>query len=257
MHAKDAVRDRGCVTVVDSGSGDDSCQKLGEISGIEVIPLSSNLGFGAALNAGALGHHEPLMLCANADVIITKETLKALECRLVATPPLGIIGPRLRSPDGSIQPSCRRFPTHQNLIWSRVWPSLRKLAPDRWSYVLPEPSVFSLCDVVAGACLAVKRELWLALEGMDESFFLFAEDTDLCRRAKSEGWLVAYEPAVSVQHEWGASTGQDRRDSARRQAQSMSAYLNKHFPHRPIANRLYSMLMHMYVTISPSGPSGL
>ena len=256
-HALDAVGDRGLVTVVDSDSQDDSCQRLGEVKGIEVVTQQSNRGFGASLNAGARNHTEPLLLCANADVTITADVLNVLERKLTENAALGIVGPRLKSPDGSTQPSCRRFPTHLNLIGSRIWFPLRRRAPMAWSYVLPEPHLFTFCDVVAGACIAVKRDLWDALGGMDESFFLFAEDTDFCRRAKSAGWLVAYEPAVSVQHEWGASTGQNRSSSARRQAVSMSAYLSKHFPKRRILNRLYAILLRCYVALKPSGPAGL
>lgn len=237
QRAQDALRDSGCVTVVDSHSQDESCPRLDKVSGIEVVALHTNSGFGAALNAGARNHDSPYLLCMNADVTLTPGVIRALGQKLDAMPALGVIGPRLESPDGTIQPSCRRFPTHFNLIWSRVWRTLRARAPEQWSYVLPEPIVFSLCDVVAGACFAVRRELWDALSGMDESFFLFGEDTDFCRRAKSAGWLVAYEPGVSVTHEWGASTGQDRSAAALRHAQSMSTYLAKHFPGRALANR--------------------
>lgn len=255
--ALDAVGDRGIVTVVDSDSQDDSCQRLGEVKGIEVVEQESNRGFGASLNAGARNHTEPFLLCANADVTITADVLNVLERKLTENTALGIVGPRLKSPNGSTQPSCRRFPTHLNLIWSRMWSPLRRRAPKEWSYVVSEPQVFSFCDVVAGACIAVKRELWDDLGGMDESFFLFAEDTDFCRRAKTAGWLVAYEPSVSVQHDWGASTGQNRANSSRRQAVSMSAYLDKHYPDRRVANRIYAILMRVYVVFKPSGPAGL
>lgn len=255
--AREALGNRGIVTVVDSNSGDDSCNRLGEVEGIEVVSQQSNRGFGASLNAGARNHREPFLLCANADVTITASVLSVLEQRLAGNSALGIVGPRLLSPDGKAQPSCRRFPTHLNLIGSRIWPHLLKPAPIRWSYVLPEPPVFSLCDVVAGACMAIKRDLWDRLGGMDESFFLFAEDTDFCRRAKSAGWLVAYEPSVSVRHEWGASTGQNRTDSARKHAASLSVYLAKHYPGRRVANRLTSILMRLYVALMPSGPAGL
>lgn len=257
VHALDALGNNGQVTVVDSHSGDDSLNRLGEVKDIQVVSQQSNRGFGASLNAGARNHTEPFLLCMNADVHITAKVLNVLEQKLTENSALGIVGPRLKSPDGGTQPSCRRFPTHLNLIWSRMWSPIRKRTPEEWSYVLPEPQVFSFCDVVAGACFAVKRDLWDALGGMDETFFLFAEDTDFCRRAKSAGWLVAYEPSVSVQHDWGASTGQNRSGSARAQAVSMSAYLAKHYPKRRVANRLYAILMRMYVAIKPSGPAGL
>ena len=114
------------------------------------------------------------------------------------------------------------------------------------TYRVPEPNTFTLTDVVAGACLAVRNELWQQLGGMDEAFFLYAEDTDFCLRAKQAGWLVGYDPGVCVRHEWGASTRLSRRHSNQLHAQSLSRYFRKHYPKRSGANALVSWLLRVH-----------
>ncbi len=110
MHALDAVGDKGQVTVVDSDSGDDSLQRLGEVKGVHVVSQSSNLGFGASLNAGARNHTEPFLLCMNADVIITADVLNVLEQKLMELSALGIVGPRLRVPMAARSRRVEDFP---------------------------------------------------------------------------------------------------------------------------------------------------
>ena len=112
--------------------------------------------------------------------------------------------------------------------------------------MLPDPETFTLCEVVAGACLAVRRTTWEALEGMDESFFLYAEDTDFCKRAKDAGWLIGYAPEVHVPHAWGASRATAPAQSTAWHARSLAAYFHKHYPKRPLANRCLALLLHAH-----------
>jgi hypothetical protein len=239
--AREAIGPSGTVTVVDSASGDDSVALLSAEPGVDVCALGVNRGFGAALNAGARRSDSAYFLCMNADVEIAGDLCIQFEARFGSLSTLGIIGPRLVGKDGTAQPSARLFPTHASLLWSRRSP-LRRWLPTRGRrYLLPEPPSFTLCDVVAGACFAVRRSVWDSLGGMDEHFFLYLEDTDLCRRAKVAGWLVGYEPAVHVAHTWGASTKQSDADSRHHHAQSLVRYFRKHHADRPIANTVLAL----------------
>ena len=89
------------------------------------------------------------------------------------------------------------------------------------------------------------NDTWKALDGMDENFFLYAEDTDLCRRAKNAGWLVGYDPSVQVSHAWGASRAIESQRTAGWHAQSLAYYFRKHYPKRPVANALLSRLLYL------------
>lgn len=240
-----AVGDDGEVVVVDSASGDDSCAQVQQ-TGVHVLALPENRGFGAALNAGVKGSQSEFLLCQNADITYGRDLIEAFERRFAELDGLAVIGPRLVSPDGTIQPSCRLFPSHWSLLTSRGSP-LSWLPHTR--YLLPEPPSFTLCDVVAGACFAVRRRVWDQLQGMDERFFLYAEDTDFCKRTKAAGHLVGYEPAVTARHVWGASTLQDRRGAGRHHARSLALYLRKHFPSRPFTNRLFEYALRVNASL--------
>ena len=248
--ARDALADRGEVVVVDSASGDDSRSHISSLSGITLLELAANRGYGAALNAGAAGHQARYLLCMNADVTVTPDLFSVLQRRFDEIPRLAICAPRLQSEDGRVQPSCRLFPTYGNLLWARRSP-LGMLNPGgRRRYILPEPPSFSLCDVVAGACFGMRRRVWDELKGMDERFFLYAEDTDLCFRAKAAGWLVGYDPSVTVRHAWGESTRRWPRQTARMHAESLRYYFRKHYPNRRLANGVLGLALGAHARLS-------
>lgn len=237
------------IVVVDSDPAEGFEDLIRTDGAAEVLSLSENRGYGAALNAGLRDATAPYFLVMNADVRVAPSVTRLLQGRFEGFPRLGVVAPRLLSPDGTVQPSCRRFPTHRSLLWSRGSP-LRFLRghADR-SYRLPEPSAFTLTDVVAGACMAVRRDAWTELGGMDERFFLYAEDTDFCFRAKRAGWLVGYDPSVTVTHEWGASTSQARRQSHRIHAESLSFYFRKHHPGSRLANAVVSCVLRCHARL--------
>lgn len=237
------------ILVVDSGS-DVPSQDLLEIQTVaRYKPLPENRGYAAALNAGAREGDSRYLLLLNADVEVSPESVRVFQRHFEAHSRLGILAPRLVSPDGGVQPSCRRFPTYHSLLVSRGSPVGWLHTAARRSYRIPEPNSFTLTDVVAGACLAVRRDAWEDLGGMDERFFLYAEDTDLCKRAKQAGWLVGYEPLVTARHEWGASTQLARRASHRLHAESLSRYFRKHHPERWCLNTLVSWILWVHARL--------
>jgi GT2 family glycosyltransferase len=107
---------------------------------------------------------------------------------------LGIIGFRLRNPDGTLQLSAGPLPTLCGTLARLLLPRHRRkyqeLTPTR-----PQP-----VDWVTGCCLLVRRRCWEQLGGFDPAFFLYYEDVDLCARAAARGWSVRYEPSLAVTH---------------------------------------------------------
>jgi len=246
QHACEVVGNRGEVVVVDNASGDESPALLGRVTTARVILQDQNRGYGAALNAGARDFRGDWLLLQNADATIDAETLHCFEQRFASISRLGVVAPRLVSSDGTIQPSCRRFPTHRSILRSRGSPLSVAAGRNGQRYLLLEPATFTLCDVVAGACMAVRTETWRQLGGMDEGFFLYAEDTDFCRRAKDEGWLVGYDPSVVVAHAWGASRVTEARRVSAWHAESLAYYFRKHFPGRRWANSILAQALKLH-----------
>jgi GT2 family glycosyltransferase len=111
-----------------------------------------------------------------------------------AEPRTGIVGFHLRNGDGSQQLSCGPFPTLASTLW--------RLALPRWrrKYQTPRGTAASRVPWVTGCCLLLRRSCLLELGGLDEQFFLYYEDVDLCLRARCKGWSVWYEPNLAAIH---------------------------------------------------------
>jgi len=113
-----------------------------------------------------------------------------------ADPMAGVVGFRLRNRDGSGQASSGPFPTLLRTLAGLFLPRSRRKCTHR-----PEP-VRQPVDWVTGGCLLVRRDCFRQLGGLDESFFLYYEDVDFCRRVAAAGWGVWFDPSVEVTHHW-------------------------------------------------------
>jgi GT2 family glycosyltransferase len=125
---------------------------------------------------------------------------------------VAVVGPRLRYPDGHIQPSRRRFPSPVTLFLEstqaqRFWPDNRALR----RYYMSDRADDQTQDVdwLVGACLCVRAEAARQVGLFDERFFMYSEEVDWCRRFRAAGWRVVYDPDVEVVHLEGASTRLD------------------------------------------------
>ena len=124
---------------------------------------------------------------------------------------IGAIGPQLRYADGALQSSRRRFPGPLTGFFESTW--LERTWPrNPWTrhYHLADWPADARQDVdwLVGAALLVRGEALTALGGFDSQFFMYSEETDLCRRIRRAGWRVVYDPAAIVIHAEGRSSGQ-------------------------------------------------
>jgi N-acetylglucosaminyl-diphospho-decaprenol L-rhamnosyltransferase len=198
------------IVVVDNASRDGSAAAARSIPGIEVVALDTNLGFGAGANRGAALLDEPFLLVTNPDLVVEPGSMKLLLETLEVSPDIGLVTPRIETPDGRVYESVRRFP---NITDAAGHAFLHFLWPDnRFSrrYKMVDWDHTRACDVdwVAGTFLLFRRSAWLGVGGFDEQFFMYMEDVDLSRRLSLAGWRRRYEPAARVVHEIGQSTDQ-------------------------------------------------
>lgn len=197
------------VVVADNASHDGSREALtASDPAARVLDTGANLGYGTAANLGAALTVGDMLLICNSDVVLEPGAVKALVEVLDGDRRVAVVGPRVENSDGTIYPSPRTFP---DLGVALGHAFLGPVAPRnrftrRYRMLDWDHGATVEADWVSGACLLARREAWTALHGFDESYFMYAEDVDLCWRARRRGWMVAFEPAACVIHAQGVST---------------------------------------------------
>jgi N-acetylglucosaminyl-diphospho-decaprenol L-rhamnosyltransferase len=165
------------------------------------------LGFAANVNRGVAETNGEFVAIANPDTDPAPDSVGILREFAAARPRCGIVGPQLRYPDGSWQPSRRRFPTVHGTLARRT--PLRYLARpferQRDHYLLNERPLEPVpADWMLAAFLLLRREMLDELGGFDEQFRLYGEDIELCYRAAKAGWERWYVPQAVVTHHYAA-----------------------------------------------------
>jgi GT2 family glycosyltransferase len=193
------------VVVVDNGSEDDSVRRVADLP-VTVIE-QENRGFAAGCNAGWRAHESSFVLFLNPDATIEPDSVRRL-AEVAAEDGVGAAAPKILEADGAVAPSQRRFPRPisrlaEALFLHRVFHAAgwaTELVRDPAAYTRPGAP-----EWVSGACILVRRELLERLGGFDEAFFMYSEDTDLCRRIRDAGLTVRFEPGAVAVHHGGAS----------------------------------------------------
>jgi N-acetylglucosaminyl-diphospho-decaprenol L-rhamnosyltransferase len=216
------------VVVVDNASPQDSLVAVADLP-VTTVRAPRNGGFSYGCNLGAAEGTGPYVLLLNPDARIDAASLAAMRAVLDGDPGVGIVGPRILDEDGTLLYSRRRFPRlrsslAQALFLQRVFTAADwsdEMVRDRAAYEVAGPA-----EWLSGACLMVRRSALEQIGGLDETFFLYCEDTDLCRRLADAGWGVRFEPAATARHAEGSSAPRDRLQAIH--AASRVRYARKH-----------------------------
>ncbi len=224
------------ILVVDNASQDGTAEAVRALgSEVQLIANADNEGFARANNQ-ALRRARGRYLCLlNPDTEVRPGALTRLQAALEESPELGIVGPRLLNPDGSLQSAGLRFPTRADLAAGAVPWGRRARLPGKAGRVVPEVIE---CDWMLGACLVIRRELLEQVGLLDEAYFMYGEEKDLCYRAKQAGWQVACVPEAEVVHHGGQSADQTPIESYLAFLDSQFHFLSKFYP--PDAGRLFA-----------------
>jgi hypothetical protein len=206
------------ILVVDNDSKDGSPEMVEREftnagSPVRLIRSTVNLGFGAANNVAMEQAQGRYIVLLNSDAFLHAGALRLALEHIKSSPATGFGGAKLVGRDGELQPSGRSFHT----IWNDAitltgvaakYPKSKIFgAPDRtWA----NPNVAADVDWVPGAFMIMRREALAKVGIFDPRFFLYYEETDLCRRVKAAGYQVSYWPDVVVTHIGGESGKQLR-----------------------------------------------
>jgi len=200
------------VVVVDNSSFDRSMESLPH----DRLPLTimrnpENRGFAAACNQGAAGSHSDFILFLNPDTVLRPDTLdKALSRALLPEQArVGIWGIALRDENDRLACTCANFP-RPAIIYSEIL-GLNRLFPGRFPShftTRADRSFSRVVDQVIGAFFLVRREVYDALGGFDERFFVYFEEVDFARRALARGWTSYYFAGAEAFHKGGGASQQ-------------------------------------------------
>lgn len=199
-----AIVDAGAIVIVDNRSPDGSGQQLvAKFPGVKVILSDRNGGFGAGINLGIANLDAEFYLILNPDTRFRENKIEVALELFAKEPRLGVLGLHLEYADGSHQDSARRFFSFLTILLRRSPLGKMKsmqgvlnehLMKNYWANEIFE------ADWVTGAAFIVRKAAFDAVGGMDEGFFLYMEDTDLCKRMWRSGWTVKAISSVSVTH---------------------------------------------------------
>jgi len=221
------------IIVVDNASTDGSVEMVRErFLQVRLIQNTENVGFARANNQAIALSRGRYMLLFNSDAIATLGAIQALVVLADVEPRAGIVGARLLNPDGSFQASHTPFPT----LWQEflILTGLGRLSRGRWypSRGPEEDKGPQVVDYVGGACLLVRRQAVEEVGGLDEGYFMYAEEVDWCYRMKQAGWQVWYQPAAKVIHLGGGSSQNRRPQREAGLYRSRVRFFRKHYGDR-------------------------
>jgi GT2 family glycosyltransferase len=223
------------VIVVDNASGDGLVDDLARNRpDVRTIASPVNEGFARGVNRGLAIAQGRCVGLLNPDTVASPGAFTTLVGFADAHPDVGLVGPKVTDPDGGLQYSCRRFPSHWTGLFNRYSLLTRLFPNNRWSreYLMQDFDHASTLDVdwLSGACLVARRDAVERVGPLDPAFFLFNEDVDWAKRMHEAGYRVVYLPEAHVMHTVGASKGALPPWLIWRRHRGMMHYYHKHHP---------------------------
>lgn len=204
FHGDDAT-----LVVVDNKPDDENVEALAEKHGAAYVPLPSNPGYGAGMDAGvdSLGGGFDAYFFCNPDVRFGEEVAIPLARTLLGGERIGSIAPRVLNDDGTVYTSARNIPSVGTGVGHAVLGKVWKGNPWTRAYIAAadydQPRA---AGWLSGAAVMVRSDVYERIDGWDDDYFMYFEDVDLGWRIGRPGYVNRYEPSVAVTHSGAHST---------------------------------------------------
>lgn len=214
------------VIVLDNNSGDKSAEIIKKkFPRIKLIKSKINLGFAGGNNLAAQSAQGKYMLFLNSDTLLFPDTLtRTFNFVLQTKLQPGVVGIKLLNKDQTVQRSVFRFPSLRFFLADVFFLPLFGLFDD---YRYFSYQTIKLVDFVAGAFMLIPAKLFKKAHGFDDTFFMYAEETDLCYRLKKLGYPTVFYPGASLVHLGGGSAENNQKKEALG-LKSKIIFINKH-----------------------------
>ena len=218
------------IIVVDNASSDDSLYKLEEYfkDKVKFIASSENNGFAAGNNHALREVDSDYVLLLNSDTIVWENTLENIYDYMEKHHDVGACGCRVRLEDGILDKACKRsFPNVKNSFF-RLFHIPTNSKDDNYNLTdLPDDGIYEI-DCLTGAFMFMRKNALDQVGLLDETFFMYGEDIDLCYRIKEGGWKIVYYGKSSITHLKGASSKKQKNKLIYEFYRAMYIYYKKH-----------------------------
>lgn len=233
----------------DNFSEDKTCYIIKkEFPQVKLIKNNKNIGFGVAVNQGAKIAKGDYLLFLNPDTVVKGGCIEEMVRFLEKKKDAAVVGCRVLNPNGSLQPSCGKFPTIANIILDRILivnKILRTELIRQESFYAKEQT----SDWVSGAFFLVKRDVFLKLGGFDEKYFMYVEDVDFCYRARDAGYKIFYNPKAEIIHCNMGKSRPRKRFKAIQMRRGFTIFFKKY--KTPIYVFLWKAILHIESLVKP------
>lgn len=218
------------VVVVDNASGDDSLERLKDYfdDKVKFIASEENNGFAAGNNQALRQVNSDYVLLLNSDTVVWENTLEEIYNYMEKHDEVGACGCRVRLEDGNLDKACKRtFPNVKNSFF-RLFHIPNSSKDDNYNLTnLPDDEVYEI-DCLTGAFMFIRKDALDEVGFLDETFFMYGEDIDLCYRIKKAGWKIIYYGKSSITHLKGASSKKQKNKLIYEFYHAMYIYYRKH-----------------------------
>ena len=243
------------VVVVDNASTDGSAELVEREFPAARVLRNENRGFAHANNRGFEITDAPFTLFLNPDTEIRTGTFSDLVDALRVRPSVGLVGCRQLTSDGTLYPTIRRFPTPVRQLCEALGSERLPLRPSWTGHRELDPAAYdreTRCDWVSGSFMFARREAVVQAGLMDERYFLYCEETDLCAAITAAGWEIRYLPEMTFVHHC-SKNGQNPRLVAQ-EAYSSRQYFHKH--DGPVRRRFSAAALGLFYARRAFAPAG-
>lgn len=218
------------IIVVDNASSDDSLSRLQEYfkDKVKFIASSENNGFAAGNNQALRQVNSDYVLLLNSDTIVWENTLENIYAYMENHEDVGACGCRVRLEDGQLDKACKRsFPNVKNSFF-RLFHIPTNSKDDNYNLTdLADDGIYEI-DCLTGAFMFMRKSALDEVGLLDETFFMYGEDIDLCYRIKQGGWKIVYHGESSITHLKGASSKKQKNKLIYEFYRAMYIYYKKH-----------------------------
>ncbi len=219
------------VLVVDNASRDNTVANVKtKFPDVKIFESSTNLGFGAANNLAVAASVSDYVLLLNTDAFLQPESLTVLAQYMRVNPLVGVVGPTILNADGTVQTAAWNFPSPLQSFFE--YSGLGNLFPNvpiiggyrRWKH-----NDTKSVPWLIGACILIRRQVFIDIGGFDSEFFMYAEETDVQKRIRNAGYDIHICAETKVVHMGGASGTLESESVRRYFYTSQDLYMRKHY----------------------------